>query len=468
MMTNSRYDFSLILLFSFLAYFSVYYLPFNIRSLLFLSFLVLQVISKEQKIWIALLIFISLEPSRMFSSHLSNNSKFIVPIFDFIGSNGLSYLELSITILIMKSIFKPVRNKTVFSNLYKFIIFYGVFLIFYSLILGIGTKSYILGIRQFYIYILILALPRILTFDDIKFIAKFIFIIFSLTFIDQFFDLFFQTKFIPIPEVKSQIKWGSQYIRSVSSVTFNFFTLFFCSLFYKKNIMSNKIISLLIILSSISIIMTGLRGWILALIIFHLLFFVFIQKKSFKDIVIYYLSPFVALILAVYFIPALSKVLSSNFDRLLTIFLLINGDMTAGNTLLRISYRLPLMLEGLKSNIIFGHGISKTFFLYKDGHIGLINQILQFGLFGFGLFIFAISNFFSINIGLRKYVKNKQLFFDSPLVISISLIFLIIIHLTSRTMFNFTMTGHMIYLVVFFLSFSDIIITESITNDKLN
>ena len=99
----------------FVSYYSIYFLPKNLTLMIFFIFLLFQVFSKNQKIWIALLIFISLEPSRMFSSHLSSGGINRVPIFDFIGSYGFTYLELNILILLIKTISSSYRYKSIFN-----------------------------------------------------------------------------------------------------------------------------------------------------------------------------------------------------------------------------------------------------------------------------------------------------------------------------------------------------------------
>lgn len=201
--------------------------------------------------------------------------------------------------------------------------------------------------------------------------------------------------------------------------------------------------------------MTGTRGYILAFSVVIIYYILFIEKQMMRSLISVIIS--VMLIISIVsFIPKLNNLLRSNVDRVSTLKSLAEGDLTAGRTLSRLSVRLPRLLKGIKQNPILGWGFSNTFDHYRDGHVGWANQILQMGIVGLLLFIMFWFSFWNYNANLSKRLSLKNPFKKSVAALNIGLLCLLVIHSTSRTMFNISMNHSMLVLVILYFLLSDL------------
>jgi hypothetical protein len=185
-----------------------------------------------------------------------------------------------------------------------------------------------------------------------------------------------------------------------------------------------------------AVFLSATRGWILSFSFIFLMFLLFVVRLSVRR-----LSGIIvgaALVLATLnFVPVLNVQMNNAFKRFLTLESLVEGDLTADGTLLRLTERGPRILKRWRESPITGWGFSNEFFEYRDPHVGNQNILFHSGIVG----AFLIALFFLYFLG-KLLVKALSLPAGNPskdalLLLIIFFISWFILHSTSVQFFGF-------------------------------
>jgi hypothetical protein len=181
--------------------------------------------------------------------------------------------------------------------------------------------------------------------------------------------------------------------------------------------------------------LSATRGWFLAFSLMLTVSFLVYLNKTHR--IIAYLFPMVTVIIFMASSSSqLSYVVGNAIGRLQTIETLVEGDLSAGGTLGRITVRMPLMLVKLKENPIIGFGFSDEYYQYADNHVGWIMQMLQMGMLGLFIFLVMFYRFVAHNTLIARLTKEKAVH-----VFSIALMGIMVIHTSSTAIFAFSALG---------------------------
>lgn len=437
---------------------SVYYFPPVINKIFFLILLLITWVSKKDYFWLVFFIIIASSPFRLFEDY-GGQTLHRIPNYDIIGSYSIGFNDFFLILFFFKAMIKGTKNKLVLQKQYLIILGLIILLYILSFVYGFSGKTLITNTRWLLYFSLFYSVPRLIKNDSVIFIFR-IFIIFTLlTIINQILTAtigFNIADTIAGTELTDKQFVGVRYVRAYDSVLVQFFTFIFGLVMYRmrKPIIKKNHLLLIIVISYLSIFMTGTRGWILAFSCVVTYFFLFIETQKSKFFVLFIITIMLVVSIAS-FIPQLQFLLRSNIDRIQTLESLAKGDVTAGGSLQRLSIRLPRLIEGIKQNPILGWGFSDTYDYYADTHVGWASQILQMGIVGLIIFMNFWINFWKYNKRLAQKLSLKNPFKQTVITLNIGLLCLLIIHSTSRSMFNFGMNRAMLVLVIMYFILSD-------------
>ena len=450
---------------------SVYYFPPILNKVFFLLLLVSTWFSKKNYFWLTFFIIIISGPMRLFENY-SGQALHRIPEYDIVGKYGTTFNELFLILFFIKAKVKGIRNILLLNNNYLILLYLIVFLYCLSFVYGFTDATLISYSRALLYFTLSYSVPRLIKNEDLIFMFK-IFILFTLlTFSNQILTATIGFNLADKIAGKHWFEFffmDAEFKRAYDSVLPQFFTFIFGLVMYslRKPLIKKKYLLFIIIISYLSIFMTGTRGWILAFSIVVIYYILFIEKQMMKSLMRVIISVMLIISIAS-FIPKLNNLLRSNVDRVSTLKSMARGDITAGGTSIRLTSRLHRLAEGIKQNPILGWGFSNTFKHYRDGHVGWANQILQMGIVGLLLFIMFWFSFWNYNANLSKRLSLKNPFKKSIAALNIGLLCLLVIHSTSRTMFNISMHHTMLTLVIMFFIFSDMWAKIGIEEEKRN
>lgn len=215
-------------------------------------------------------------------------------------------------------------------------------------------------------------------------------------------------------------------------------TAFMGALFYlgiRIKHFNNWYLATIVFTVMISFLLSGTRGWTLGFGTMLILWVLTVFRRLATAIPLVFVSIVLVLILSS-LVPAFNAQLQLAYDRLITVELLAEGDITAGGTLQRFDVRAPrLMGYFLETNLLLGAGYSQFLFDHQDGHIGHHNLLFQSGIIGFllvyGMFLFMMTRL------LQIYKLQPHTWESGYTVFVIMLIGMLLIH-TSVQVFTFT------------------------------
>jgi len=171
------------------------------------------------------------------------------------------------------------------------------------------------------------------------------------------------------------------------------------------------------------------------------------------------------LLLSYLVIPRFAYSVDNSWRRLSTVENLMQGDVTADGTLMRIDKRLPKVLEGFVQNPVFGWGFSETYEKYCDYHVGTFNLMLQVGIIGLILFVTLWINYLKMIYFTRKRLSKNNVFKNPLLVLIISFIGILILQLTQFVFFAYDLGMSAAFFTIIFISFSEFFVKEALKEE---
>ena len=418
--------------------------------------------------WLAFVFICSDAPGDLFSSFDIQHTLSVIRSSDI----GIMYFWMGFILIA----YYKYRNQKIDNNYlsfaFKIITFHFVFVIIITLILGFAFYKFIPFIRRILPWLFIFIFPRILR-DDVSLVNFFRLILsfVPLIFLLQILMIIFKFN---IAENLGGVNLAIEFDNDKSSIRVIYSPLVLLIsiigsiyiLMTENNRFNNRYLWTLIIISTISIFLSGTRGWLFAVLLILFLFFM-IDKKKISRLINVALSLLII-------IPLISlnqifdKTLDTSFDRISTITLLTQGDETAGNTLQRTAIRGPRVMKKFSESQFLGFGFSDVFFDYEDEHVGNQTMLLNIGYFGFSFFVFFILFVIFKNYELYSQIESNSNY-KKMLLMSIGiLIGIYFIHSTSRQIFSYLTDFYGGFLVSFYLFFSNFIYQRAKERELIN
>lgn len=396
---NSGKEYIYIFLLFASAFFCVYYLPYEISSLVFPVYCILFFRSKNHALWIAFFFLLIEAPGGLFSGG-DRADLFRLPIYSLTAGVSITFEQMfCFTALFKAFMLKKKFNPILFIKIsirFYAVYFFALFVI--SLILGISFDN----LRLLYRIVTSLTLfySIFIIFSEENDFISFFRLILPMSFIAfglQLYSLINGHQLITIfkPDVffaQGLIGlYDSRPIEMVHILMLSFYgSLYF--VFYKNNIFSRGFLIAVNVISFTSIFITATRTWFVAFTASYVLLTILLPKSMIKMTMRY----MIVLVVSVTFLfssSLLKNQFTSAFKRISTVELLMKGDITAGGTSDRFDIQGPNVMRAFwKSTILFGAAFSDQYFAKGTGHVGYQNYLLNSGIFGlFILFGFLFS-----------------------------------------------------------------------------
>lgn len=251
-------------------------------------------------------------------------------------------------------------------------------------------------------------------------------------------------------------------VRSIDGVFLSYLSLI-GSLFLLSVEKKNKYYQVMAIISFLSIWITATRGWILASIVILIPYFLKLHRKRMTNILF-----ILTLVFAITRVGIVKRQITMVFARLQTVESVIEGDLTAGGTLVRLTDRhIPVWNKFLESPVI-GWGFSNTFDSYADVHVGNQTLLLNVGLVGFMLFSILILIYCK---GLISTQKRFRALVSSSTVLLVAIAGIVVIHSTSRQMIGYSLVFivHLLNAAIFtvanYIYYNSVYLNDMIANE---
>jgi len=419
-------------------------------SFLFLLFIIFH--SKDDVFWLSWFILIINGISRMFTIGTADNI-YRIPMYRIMSGISLGFNELFLIMYIIKYLTKKTKVFSLFNKYAILILIYGAFTIAYSFILGISQSSLISSIRTILPWFWLIILPAFLSDTEkvehsFQLIAPFVFICFILSIYSQITGRYLHDILSGESRIGYLGEAESELVRSLHS-TFLIFPVVFLALFYMgigKNKFNYIYLNLVIITGTLIIILSATRGWIIAFLILLSSYFFLKGYDLMKQLARVLIIVGIMIFIIQLFYPLFLFQLSKSYERFMSLEELVEGDLTAGGTLARITERGPRVMSEFRKSPIIGWGFSDYYFRHRDIHVGNQTMLLQGGVLGylFWMIIYIMILYKIYSLGQYKY--NILYIGKSYIIILLAMIASFVIHSSSTHMWGFYGSGQEVIL----------------------
>jgi hypothetical protein len=437
-----------------------YFMPGIVRVLFFTSLLFFFFRSKDDVFWIALFFLLQNAPAFLFNSidPVYNLNFYKIPASD----RNISFYELTTVVIFLKAL----RNKQDYkiNKIFIMLFLYAIFLFFLSFAFGISGTKVLRTIRFLIPFSLFWSLPALLLTKE-RFLEVFnYFLVFSVVVFllqlymfatgQHFFMLLggqFEQRYEDLND--KVFNTEQDLLRPLYSTHILFLNII-TGLYYfiTSSRQKPKFLAVFFTISFLGLIITGTRGYSISIIVMILLFIVFFSYKI--QTISKYLGFAVIGIALLFFIPSVRNQISFAVDRLLTIELFAEGDITAGGTAQRFDKYMPAVMGKVSESPVIGFGFSNEFYSNSNCHVAIPNTLLNGGIIGLLIFIIFISYFYYKSLYLYKNFNSVYI------IIAIGLTGFMIVHIFSFAVFSFLLAQSNYACFVLFLVFSDILLRE--------
>lgn len=392
----------------FISIIAVYYLPFRLNQLIFLVFLFIAYRSKKDYFWIAFFFILLDAPGRLFQGGALTDLH-RTPFYPIIPGVSLSFNDLFILMYLFKTIHIKRKYRFIFKNDFMFLLFFTMFVLIYSLIIGMSAGNMISTCRILmswsFIYIFLKLLIKEFDFDRLN---RLLFPIVFLALASQMYSYLtgnYLGRFLKGFTFKTSLLLltpdsGEAARAADSSIILLYcFTMALFYLFSKRPVFPRRYLYFIIVTCMFSVFLSATRGWIIAYIFFFFMVFITSNKsKNIKQFISIGVLATLVIVLFSFLFPLIKVQMQRVTERVGTVIALAEGDITAGGTLVRLSRRVPLIMKEIKERPIIGWGFSNRYFKHADNHIGHHSIVLNVGIIGY-----IILNFIFFKWCLRIY-----------------------------------------------------------------
>lgn len=436
----------------------------QIAQLYLVVLLLIAVFSKKNAFWFALILIIS-ETQTFVLSFAHKQS--LLPTFNILpgGLRNLYFEEIFLYLFFLKALLKGNFKAFFFQKPLQLLGIYYVLLVVISLGMGVSGIKFFATLRNFMGYTFFFSIPVLFAkkneYDKFfRYIFPVIFLVLGI----QILELVVGTRIsFAINEEEAQLydnividpeKRVARQLYAQNMVVLIFIGAMYYLSVFKTSLFKRNYLFGIMAACVLSAFLSATRGYIMSLLVGLLLFVIF-ERHMIRNVLNYGIIALIFFLILAN-IPKVNVQLVEAFQRFTTIGLLVEGDLTAGGTLKRITERAPPMLEKFYERPIFGWAFSDTFHIYADKHVGHVYMLLNGGIVGYGLFtVFFL--YFIINLYKRyKNCHKRNVYKYSSLTMIAGFFMFYTFHSTSVSFFRYTIgfNGLVMSLVMFFV-FSD-------------
>lgn len=431
-----------------------YYAPEVVSSTFFILTLLVYLRSKDEPFWLAFFLVLS----DGFFGFLGGYEATLSAIP---GLPEVQVGQFYIMLTLVKACGKSRGYPLFFSRFLIVLLVYLIFLIFQGFAIGFTPKLNVIFrlLKMTLPFFLLYSLPRLMTEEkDYRALFSYAFPLAFVILGTQVFSLIFSQSppaYFGVEKEEIAISYaidGNVTYRGFYNDKITLLIILGSIYFMVSRTYPFRRYYLTVVLLSIffAVFLSATRGWILSCFLVFSLFLILVLKTSLKQIALFSVTG--VLILAVLFsFPILDRQLSNSFERLMTVQRIAEGDLTAGNTLVRLTERGPRMMKKWAASPITGWAFSDYYFKYRDPHVGNQNLLFQSGVLGmlllYGFFAYFCTKLFLTNWKLPVNHPQKGQF----LVFPIFFLGWFVIHSTSGQQFGYATTvgGGMVQAILF-------------------
>lgn len=423
------------------------------KEILFVIYFVIFLFSRNDVVWLSFFIILRFSPGFLFSEYDIGHE---LPNY---FASRIQFTDAVVLIILFKALATKVKNKVHIDFPIIVFIIYATFLFFISFTEGLSLIKGFRAVKFLLHFTMFFSVPVLLDRYENYLRVMNIFLVFSgFIFLSQIYLLVnvqhINNLFGGSLQMEGSDVAVSQYenvsiIRPLYSGHLLLLNLF-SYLWYSSSRLKIteayrlKMIDIFGFISYLALVLSATRGYILAATILMIGILYFNTRyrisKAVKSLGIVLLF-----LLFVLSSDIVSDQLGKSLFRLTSISQLIEGDETAGGTLVRITKRLPVVVDKFYERPILGWGFSDEFFEYFDGHVAWATILMSGGLIG-GI-IAALFTFYLIFDPIRMYNRTRRKEF-----LSFCLIFTAFVSLQTTTflVFHF-LVGITVTFIIFFL-----------------
>jgi hypothetical protein len=458
----------------FISIISVYYLPFRLNQLIFLVYLLLAYRSKRDYFWLAFFFILIDAPGRLFQGGALTDLHRI-PFYTITSGVSLSFDDLFILMYFFKTMVMKRKYRFIFKKDLKFLIFFTLFVLMYSLTIGMSVDNIISTFRILmswsFIYIIAKLLIKEIDFDRLNRLL-FPFVFLALTsqmysyltgnYLGRFLKGFSFRKSLLLLTADS----GQAARAADSSIILLYcFALALFYLFSKRPVFPQRYLYLIIVFCMFSAFLSATRGWIIAYSFFFIMVFIIANKsKTIKQFITIGVVAILVVSLLSFLFPLISVQMQRVTKRVGTLLTLIEGDITAGGTLARLDRRGPRVMKKFSESPIIGWGFSKEYFEYVDNHVGHHSILLNVGIIGYIILNFIFFKWCFLIYRFSGFQPARAKYGEIALkVFCFALLAMYIIHSSSAQSWGLDIELSKIFFYSLLLSFFNIVYRNSIS-----
>lgn len=458
----------------FLTVFFVYYTPSIFNKLYFILLLVFFGNSKKDYFWFVFVFILVSEPGGLFGGGSAAYTHRI-PLYNIMPGVSFDFFDLFFISAFIKALIKGTRVKLILKKPLTLLLFYLIFLFLMSLFIGMNFNLITAWLRKFTVFTLFFSFPHLVyKKEDFYKVMHLVFPIVFIIIFAQFFHLFTGNRLRGFMSGQStasiiELQGTNGYTDFIRPTSIGVMLIFFCFIFTlflmeKKDYAGKRsYLYLIFVLCFLAEFLTASRSWIVMFVVVLFLYSIFIAEK--QDLFVRLIVIFVLLFTSYLLIPRLKYSVDNSLRRLSTLEALVQGDVTADGTLIRIDRRLPKVLEGFEKKPVFGWGFSETYQKYTDYHVGTFNVALQVGIVGLMVFLFLGIRYLKMITFTRKRLTKNNVLKKPLLVLLISFLGMLILQSTTFVFFSYDLFKDVAYFIILFISFSEFLVKEALRNE---
>jgi len=215
----------------------------------------------------------------------------------------------------------------------------------------------------------------------------------------------------------------------------------------------NRYLYFVVVFSFLSIFITATRGWILGFSIFILLCSLLFFNKATKQIIRGFLLGLSVFVLFYFASNTFQLQIDKSFERVLTLSLVLEGDISAGETSIR-HLRGETVMDLFQERPVFGFGFSSRMLHAADQHVGNQMILASGGVVGYLVFLYFLLSIIARTLqqGIKHKADQRISYFGELKIVPALFIMLFIIHSTSTVLFGYAAYaiafGNMTWIVI--------------------
>ncbi len=390
-----------------------YYIPSILGNMFFWALIPCLFFVKLNKMYFWLALFLLVLNSPGYLLHAMTN--FCLPQINlpFFGRD-VRYSEIMTVALLVYALIYGRRSHVFYHTSIWLIIIYTIFLLLQGLLFGSSLIGVLKSTRYLFPIFLFVAIPKIMTKESLYSLMNLLFVSILILFISQLFDRFTGSPIASYLGDMRMTKRGDEYSmmnifvtstgysRSVYGVYTLLITLTMSlSMLIKgRSPFSRFYLSVIVFVSVFGLILSASRGWTVAaafLLGFSAFYF---RSTIFKTV-----SYLGIMTIILFSIPFVRNQVFRSYGRIMTVQLLLEGDLTAGGTLARITEYTPAVMAKFYESPVIGFGFSPEYYQYANDHVGIPTLLLNGGVVGF---IFYIVFLLGAIIHIISVIRAKK------------------------------------------------------------